>query len=236
MPSPIAVVDLLSSAARLAGVLADGETLTSNEYTDCLRVLNDMLEDWSTEKLSVYGAQNQSFNTVANQASYTIGSGGNFNTQRPTLGIIDAYVTLGGVDSPVEVVDQNRWNMIGLKSQGGIPEKLLYVGDFPLGRISLWPVPSDVMPLVLTMARTLTFPVALADTLSGPPGMMKALRTCTAVEICPEFGAAASADLIAIAVDAKGDFKRANQQSTLPVAGYDAGLLQGGVVDWRSGY
>lgn len=235
MPSPIVVSDLLSSAARLAGVLADGETLTPSEYTDCVRVLNDMLENWSTEKLSVYGAQNQSFNTVAAQATYTIGSGGNFNTQRPTLGIIAAYCTLG-VDYPIEVVDQNRWNMIGLKSQGGIPEKLLYVGDFPLGRISLWPVPSEVMPLVLTMARTLTFPVALADVLSGPPGMMKALRTCLAVEICPEFGASASPELVVIATDAKADYKRANQQSVLPVAGYDAGLLQGGVADWRVGY
>jgi hypothetical protein len=234
MPSPIVVSELLSSAARLAGVLADGETFTPSEYTDSLRVLNDMLEDWSTERLSVYGAQNQSFNTVPGQATYTIGSGGNFNTQRPTLGIIAAYCTLG-TDLPVDVVDQNRWNMIADKSQGGIPEKLLYVGDFPQGRISLWPVPSEAMPLVLTMARTLTFPVALTDSLSGPPGMMKALRTCVAVELCPEFGVTASTELITIAVDAKGDYKRANQQSTLPVAGYDSGLLQGGAADWRTG-
>ena len=49
---------------RLIGTIATGETPTADETADGLLVLNDMLENWSTETLSVWGSSNQTFNTV----------------------------------------------------------------------------------------------------------------------------------------------------------------------------
>jgi len=52
MPSPTTAIDLINSSARLAGILASGETLTSDEANDALNVLNDVLEGWSTGTIS----------------------------------------------------------------------------------------------------------------------------------------------------------------------------------------
>lgn len=234
MPSGIVVSDLIRSSMRLIGAIATGETPTADEVTDGLLVLNDMLENWSTETLSVWGSSNQTFNTVANQSVYTIGPTGNWVTSRPQ-GIDDAYCNFSGVDFPVKVISQEQYNDINLKTmKQPIVERLLYVNEFPLGVVTLWPVPTQAMPLTLTMNRILSFPVAATDVLTGPPGFMKALRYCLAVEFAPEFGVEASNTVIQVAADAKGDYKRANLP--LLVAGYDDALTVPQVALYQRGY
>jgi hypothetical protein len=234
MPSPIVASDLIASAARLAGVLADGETLTASEFNDSLLVLNDLLENWSTERLSVWDTANEAFNLVAGTASYTIGSGGVFNTTRPPLGILGGYVTLNGSDFGLTPITKAEYDLMMVKTQQGLPERVLYVGSYPLATVVFWPVPSEAMTVSLQTTRTLS-QAALATSLSGPPGWVKALRSNLGVELCAEFGMPATDALLQIAADAKGDFKRSNQMSMLPVAGFDAALLSNGVVDWRTG-
>lgn len=234
MPSGIIVSDLIRSSMRLIGAIATGETPTADETADGLLVLNDMLENWSTETLSVWGSSNQTFNTVANQSIYTIGPTGNWVTTRPQ-DIDDAYGNFAGVDFPIKVISQEQYNGINLKTmKQPIVERLLYVNEFPLGLVTLWPVPTQAVPITLTMQRILTFPVALSDTLSGPPGFVKAIRYCLAVEFAPEFGVEASPTVQAVAADAKGDYKRANLP--LLVAGYDDALTVPQVALYQRGY
>lgn len=210
MPSPIQALDLIKSAMRLNGSIATGETPTDEEANDGLAVLNDMLENWSTEKLSVWQSANESFPMVPGQATYTIGAAGNFNTTRP-VNIAAAYNTFGGVDFPIEIITQDDYNLINLKSmQQPVVEKLLYLNDYPLGLITLWPVPNQAGPLVLSTDRVLAFPVTLMTMLSGPPGYLKALRYCLAIEYASEFGIEVLPTVQQVAADAKADFKRAN--------------------------
>jgi hypothetical protein len=234
MPSGIIVSDLIKSSMRLIGAIASGETPSADEANDGLLVLNDMLENWSTETLSVWGSSNITFNLVANQRTYTIGPAGNWVTQRPQ-GVDDAYCTFSGVDFPIKVISQEQYNEINLKSMAQpIVERLLYVNEFPLGLITVWPVPTQAIPITLTMQRILTFPIALTDVLTGPPGYLKALRYCLAVEFAPEFGIEASATVIQVAADAKGDYKRAN----IPIveAQYDDALTVPQVALYQRGY
>jgi hypothetical protein len=101
MPSPSSAYDLIRGAMRLINALAPGETPTATEAQDGLAVLNDLLETMSTESLSVWGQANQPFQTVAGQAVYTIGTGGNWDTARP-IDITDAFCSLNGIDYPVK--------------------------------------------------------------------------------------------------------------------------------------
>lgn len=225
MPTGIVVSDLIKSSMRLIGAIATGETPTADEANDGLLVLNDMLENWSTETLSVWGSSNITFNLVANQRTYTIGPAGNWATQRPQ-DVNDAYCTFSGVDFPIKVISQEQYNEINLKGMGQpIVERLLYVNEFPLGIVTVWPVPTQAIPITLTMQRILTFPIALTDVLTGPPGYLKALRYCLAVEFAPEFGVEASATVVQVAADAKGDYKRAN--IPLVEAQYDDAFQRG---------
>jgi hypothetical protein len=234
MPSGVIVSDLIRSAMRLTGAIASGETPTADELTDGLLVLNDMLEDWSTERLSVWGSANETFSTVAGQAKYTIGTAGNFVAQRP-LAIDAAYVTLAGVDFPLRTITQLAYNDIPQKTQQQpLPELLLYVNVFPLGEITLWPVPSQIIPITISAGQLLTSPVTLASALTGPPGFAKAIRYSLAVEYGIEFSAPLSGVLAEVAADAKADYKRAN---LVPVeARFDLALTASPYESYIRGY
>src|SRR4051812_40459978 len=76
-------LQLIRDALGLTNAVGVDQTLTADETSDCLRVLNDLIEDWSTQNLAVYGLGDQTFNTIANQATYTVGAGADWVTNRP---------------------------------------------------------------------------------------------------------------------------------------------------------
>lgn len=234
MPSPTTALDLITRAMKLAKVIGQGETPTAEEANDALATLNDILENWDTEPMSLWSTTNFTGATVGGQATYTIGPGGNLNTTRPSQ-INGAYVNFNGVDFPVDPVGQLEYNEISLKTyQQPIPQQLLYVNEYPLGFITLWPVPTSVMPITLTFDRLLTQIPTLATSINYPPGAAKALRYALAIELGTEYGAPVDAATVALAADAKADYKRSNKQ---PVkASYDAALTgQFGTGNWRTG-
>lgn len=235
MPSPINVLDLISSSMRLIGAVASGETPTPQEYEDSLLVLNDLYEQWNTNDLNVWGTLNQSFNLVPGQSIYTIGPGGNFNTLRP-VDISAAYCTFSGVDFPIKMIAQEEFNLINLKSmQQPIIERMVYVNEFPLGNLLFWPTPSTAIPVVLTIAKQLTA-IALNDNLTGPPGFMKAIKYALALELAPEFGAVPSQLVIETAADALADYKRSNRNQIDDISRMDDALLTPPVALYQRGY
>ena len=234
MPSPTTALDLIKGAMRLIGAIATGETPTADEANDGLSVLNDVLEGWSLEGLAVWGSSNQTFNTVPGQKLYTVGPGGNFNTDRP-VSIFGGYCTFGGVDFQIQVVDQLAYNRIALKTQQQpIVEQMLYVNENPLGFLTLWPVPSSSIPITLSCGRILTSVASLATTLVYPPGYAKALRYALAVHLAAEYGKIPTPDVAAIARDSKGNIKNANNVS--PLMAFDGLLTGDGPAIWQRGY
>jgi len=234
MPSPTTALDLIKGAMRLIGAIATGETPTADEANDALNTLNDVLEGWSLEGLAVWGSSNQTFNTVPGQKLYTVGPGGNFNTDRP-VNVFGGYCTFGGVDFQIEVVDQLAYNRIALKSQQQpIIEQMLYVNENPLGFLTLWPVPSNVIPITLSCGRILTQIPNLATSLVYPPGYAKALRYSLAVHLAAEYGMVPAVDVATIARDSKGNIKNANM--TPPVMTFDSVLTDDGPAIWQRGY
>lgn len=226
-------LDLITRAMKLGRILADGETPTASEANDALAVLNDMLENWSTESQSVWSTTNFTGDTVAGQATYTIGPTGNFVSARPKA-IHGAYINFNNVSFDIDVIGQLEYNDITLKSMSQpLPEKLLYINDYPNGIITLWPIPNQQLPLTLTFDRVLTA-LALTDEIAYPPGANKALRWGLAVELMLEYGMPVDPGIAATAADAKADYKRANTERR--VSKYDGGLLNsGGWVNWRTG-
>src|SRR5260221_9921674 len=101
-----------------------GDTLTTAEQTAYLAVLNTMLESWSTERLLVYQIVEESFTLVIGSSDYTIGSGGNFNTARPTKVEDTCFINYLNYLYFVEVLSER--NFTGLQTQGlsGMPRNL----------------------------------------------------------------------------------------------------------------
>jgi hypothetical protein len=215
-------LELIESSLRLATVLASGETATADEATDGLKSLNDILENWSLENLTVWQGDNEQYALTPGTASYTIGPGGAFNATRP-IRIGFSFTRVNGADFTLEQWSLDEYNAVAVKTVGGIPERYVYINEYPLGQIILYPVPAATSTLFLNTDRVLTFPVTLATNLAFPPGYEKALRYTLATNLAPEYGVAVSPAVAAIAASSKADIKRANKKRV--VAAYDQTLL-----------
>ena len=53
--------DQINAALRLIGMLAEGETPSADTSNDALNGLNQMIDSWNTERLSVFSTQDQVF-------------------------------------------------------------------------------------------------------------------------------------------------------------------------------
>lgn len=231
MPSPITAQALVEGGMRALTVLAVGETMSAAELTDGLRALNDVVETWNIEGLSIYGSLPETFSTVAGQGTYTIGVGGNWNTTRPVQ-ISGAYCTVSGVDFPVGLWTLAEWMDEPVKSQQQqIIERLVYVNDFPLGQVILWPTPSSVITVTLDSPQAIIQAVDGTTVFTLAPGYARALQYAVAVELAPQYGAA---DVSAYAKATKAAIKRANRFT--PVAQFDPALLGGARAIPSRGY
>jgi hypothetical protein len=228
---PSSALDIITRALRTIGVLGSGETAGPAMASDGLSSLNEMVEAWDTEKLSIFEDTQEGF-TLTGAQSYTIGSGGDFDTSRP-MKITSAFVRVGTVDYPVDVVTKEQYDGISLKSTAGeIPSVVCVEMDYPLSTLKLWPVATGCT-LYLNSVKPLSIFTSLTTQVNFPPGYERALRLCLAVEMMPEYGMD-NPMVIRQAIDAKAWIKRANHRPR--VMGMPAGIpLQGG-YDIRRGY
>jgi hypothetical protein len=93
---------LINGALTLAGVLAQGETATAPDAQESLRRLNQMVSSWRTQFGTIPAVVRTVFPLVANQQTYTIGLGGEFNVPRP-LTIPAAALWLNALGTPETV-------------------------------------------------------------------------------------------------------------------------------------
>jgi hypothetical protein len=94
-------VDLITGALREIKVLAAGETARAEDAADSLQVLNDLLESWSIDHLTVWAVVENILSFTAGQYQYLIGNpdGGTFSGTA-----VLASNTLSGVTVPANLV------------------------------------------------------------------------------------------------------------------------------------
>lgn len=237
MPSPTTALTLIEDALGLTNAVGTDQTLTADEVSDCLRVFNDVLEEAALYNLFPFGLANQTFNTVAAQATYTIGSGGNWSTVRPVVIFEPAYATISGITFPYTSINQAQYNLISYKAQPGggtdLNQYYLYVNEFPLGLVTLWPVPDAIIPITFSIGRILSAVSNAATTLTYPPGYAKAFKYKMGVELAPLFGKKVIRDypdILAIHMETWGAVKRAN--AVPAVLQYDSAFLTGQSNGW----
>ncbi|MCP5307516.1 MAG: hypothetical protein H6953_19070, partial [Chromatiaceae bacterium] len=76
-------LQLVTSSLRLIGAVAAGESPDADEQADALAALNQILESWNLQGLSLYRQENVVYTLVPSQQDYTIGSGADFDGERP---------------------------------------------------------------------------------------------------------------------------------------------------------
>ena len=209
----VAASTLIDRAMRLISQISPSVSPTTEEYATCLTALNAMSDSWRTEGLISVTVQDESLTLVSTQASYTIGLGGDLNTNRPTK-IYGAYlVDSGGVSYDVNIIESDEYASIGLKSSSStLPNYLYYSADVPLGNLWVYPVPSAAHTLhVLTPTPAGSY-ATTATTAYLAPGWEDALVYNLAVRIAPEFEKMPSPLVIDTAKQTKANIKRANMR------------------------
>lgn len=198
---------IIKSAMRKSGILVKSEDPSSDEADDALDMLNDLLASWSNDSMVVYARTLESFTLSAGVASYTIGSGGTFNTVRP-IKIISAYVRSGGIDYPLEIESEENYDAVSLKTTGSIPEFIIFSNAFPLATLTLYPLPATAYTLFLRTEKQLSS-FTLNQDVDLPPGWKRALIHNLAVELAPEYGQQISPEVYEIAKESKSEIRHA---------------------------
>jgi hypothetical protein len=225
------------------GVYAPGETMSDADSEQCLRRLNQMLDTWSTESLTVFALTEQTGALVANKNSYTIGTGGDFNLTRPDrvkYGPGAAYCMMPGNNQRfmVDVIPQDQWNLIGnlLDVTSNIVLQMFYDPQFPLGKINVYPTPNTNINLFWDSDLPFTQFANLATNVTFPPGYDLAITLNLALQIKSIFTQAPIDPLLVKrAGEAKAAVKRLNYRQN--VALFDPAIVASPkkTWDWRQG-
>lgn len=196
------VLDAIKDAMQESGILTKDQDPTNDEAQAGLRMLNRILSSWSNSSALQFERETESFSLTSGTSSYTIGSGGVFNTVRPT-NIIQAHVRQGTTDYNLEVIPDNRYQAIINKSTLGIPELLNFTNEYPLGTIRLYPTAGAGYTLILTSEKPLGSYSTTASTISLPSGWLDALIYALAVRLRRIYGLPSDPDLNALAKESR---------------------------------
>jgi len=202
----------INRALRLLGVLAEGETPSAATSQDSLTALNQMIDSWNTERLSVFCTQEQIFNWPIGEIKQTLGPSGDFVGNRP-IQLDDAtyYRAPSGVSYSIKFINQDQYNGIAVKTSTSTFPQVIFVNNtFPNVEMYIYPKPTQLLEWHFISVQELTEPATLATELFFPPGYMRAFAYNLAMEIAPEFGVEPSPQVKRVAMTSKRNLKRIN--------------------------
>jgi hypothetical protein len=205
--------DQINRALRLLGVLAEGETPSAETSQDALMAMNQMVDSWDTERLSVFCTQDQVFTWPAGLVSRTLGPTGDFVGLRPVLLDDSTYYRDPGtgVSFGVKFINQQQYNGIAVKTVTSTYPQVIFVNNtFPDIDMYVYPRPTRDLEWHFVSVQKLDNPAGLATVLLFPPGYLRAFTYNLAMEIAPEFGLEPSPQVQRIAMTSKRNLKRIN--------------------------
>jgi len=205
--------DIINGSLRLLGVLAEGETPSAEMSQDALTAMNQMIDSWNTERLSVFSTQDQVFDWPAGQISRTLGPSGDFVGNRPIM-LDDStyYKDAGtGVSYGIKQINQQQYDGIAVKTVTSTYPQVIWLNmNYPNIEMYVYPVPTRTLQWHFVSVDELNQPATLATQLTFPPGYLRAFRYNLACEIAPEFGVEPPPTVARIAMASKRDLKRIN--------------------------
>jgi len=215
--------DQINRALRLLGVLAEGETSSASVMQDSLMAMNQMIDSWNTERLSVFSTIDQIVNWPVGAINATLGPSGslvrlNGTAVRPIL-VDDATYFRDpqtNVSYGIKLINQQQYDGIAVKTVTSTYPQVMFVNmTYPNIDIYLYPKPTRLLEFHFISVDELTQPATLSTTLAFPPGYLRAFTYNLAMEIAPEFGVEPSPQVQRIAMTSKRNLKRINNPDDL---------------------
>jgi hypothetical protein len=208
----------INRALRLIGMLAEGETPSAATAQDSLMALNQMIDSWNTERLSVFSTIDQIINWPVGSINETLGPTGslvrlNGTAVRPVLVDDSTYFKDPGtgVSYGVKLINQQQYNGIAVKTVTSTFPQVMFVNmTYPDVDLFIYPRPTRLLEWHFISVEQLTQPANLPTDILFPPGYLRAFTYNLACEIAPEFGVEPSPQVKRIAMYSKRNLKRIN--------------------------
>lgn len=215
--------DQIVGALRLLGVLAEGETPSSETANDALFALQQMIDSWDTERLAVFSTQDQVFNWPSGERERSLGPTGDFVGLRPVLLDDSTYFRDPqiNVSYGIKFINQQQYNGIAVKTVTSTYPQVIFTNmTYPNIEMVIYPVPLRLLEWHFISVEKLTQPATLATTILFPPGYLRAFRYNLACELAPEFGVEPSTQVQRIAMYSKRNLKRINNPDDIMALPY----------------
>ena len=205
--------DQINGALRLIGQLAESEVPTAAASQDALTAFNQMLDSWSTEKLSIFTTQEQIFTWPAGALTKSLGPTGDFIGNRPiTMDDATYFVDpANGISFGIMLINQQQYDGIAVKTVTSTYPQIMWVNtSYPNIEMHLYPVPTKPLEWHFISVQELAQPASLVTSLIFPPGYMRCFKYNLACEIAAEFGVEPPPTVARIAMASKRNLKRIN--------------------------
>jgi len=230
--------EIIENGLRKLGVIASGADPSSAEQADGLTALNEMIESFSNESVFIFDDNEETFLLTTSKASYTMGSGGDFDTTRP-LKISKARIQLNTSNPVIElrmdILSLDEWAKIVQKNiSSNIPRSIYIDYSYPLATINVYPIPSVAQSIILNSMKVVQSFATAATAVSLPPGYNRMLTYNFAVEVASEYGVEPSPTVQRIANESKANIMRLNTKLPLSNNGI-ADMLNGAPFNWLTG-
>lgn len=203
---------IIEGALSKLGLFGPGDAVDAESASDCLVILNQMVDSWNLPSWTLYGTTEVTATVAASTASVTIGPSMTLNVTRPVRIEAGCFSRIGGVDYPLDFVSEAEFNSISLKTITGFaPEWGFYDPGAATGTIKLYPQPGASCELHIIVLSQLSQFADLVTDYTLPQGYEKALVYNLALDIAPNFEREAPPSVVAQAGNTLRMLKRSNQ-------------------------
>lgn len=185
--------DIIKRALRIIGVLAQGETPTTNQTTEAAVALNGLVKAWEADGMPLWAIKSFNVPLTTGVSTYQIGLGKTVNTPKP-LKVIQAFNhnVSSNVDVPIRIITRQEYNILGNKTSTGNPIQVYYEPLNEYGILHVFPVPSTVEQTANTIVIHYQRPFedfdAANDTPDFPQEWYDAITYGLATRLAPEYG------------------------------------------------
>ena len=210
---------IVEAALRKLGI----REISTARWVDALEAVNQLQYSWGD---NLHNAPTQEYFTlVAGTASYTIGTGGAFDTTRP-IKLISAFIRdSSGNDHEVDFMPVDEYDLIHDKDAVGRPTRLYYHPSSTLGKIYFDKAPESAETLYLTSLKPITAYTLTSESFSMPIEYELAFIYNLAIILADEYNMTPSQNIINMANLLLTQIAERNSDP-IPLAQFDMALLR----------
>ena len=185
--------DIIKGALRKIGVVAQGESPTTDQILEASFALNLLVKAWQADGMPLWALRTTMVPLTSGVNSYEIGVGKTVNTDKP-LKVIQAWNrnTTSNVDVPMRIITKQEYSILGNKTSSGNPIQVYYEPLRDSGILRVFPTPSAVdasaQQLYITHQRPYEDFNVSTDTPDFPQEWYMAVLYGLAVALASEYG------------------------------------------------